>query len=372
MYYGETRLAASLQEAIIIVNENHKMVHINPAAQGLFNNIETGDDISVLSKQGRLKVLVSAALEGSMPEPFVYELFDPVERHFRVTASALKPSPHDPTSQRAIIVFYDVTDLERANALRADFLANASHELKTPVASLLGYIETLRGHARDDKEARDQFLAIMQQQAERMQRLINDILSLRRIELTEHRAPTETADLYLAFLAAKESIAPMAKENKIKIKYSGPKEILVLGKQDELVQLVLNIIDNGVKMSDSGKQINVTGEVIDEWHAAQGFPENPIADHSVKRRIVDPPFPGATYAQLRIRDHGPGFSKEHLPRLSERFYRVAGDRSSREKGTGLGLAIVKHIVMRHRGGLLIESAVDVGTEFAILIPTTDQ
>jgi len=251
-------------------------------------------------------------------------------------------------------------------------LANASHELKTPVASLLGYIETLNGHARDDEEARTMFLSIMQQQAERMQRLINDILSLRRIELSEHRAPTETAALYLAYLAAKESVAPMAKQSKIKIKYNGPKELLVKGKQDELVQLVLNIIDNGVKMTKPGEIIQVSGENIVGWQPAEAFSQTPIADISAKRRIVSPPEPGASFAQLRIKDKGPGFKKEYLPRLSERFYRVVGDRSSQEKGTGLGLAIVKHIILRHRGGLLVETSEGVGTEFTILIPTSTQ
>jgi len=283
----------------------------------------------------------------------------------------LKKEPGVYEKARAVIVFYDVTDLERANALRADFLANASHELKTPVASLLGYIETLNGHAKDDEEARTMFLGIMQQQAKRMQRLISDILSLRRIELSEHKAPTETADLYLAYLAAKESVAPMAKQEGLKIKYSGPKELLVLGQQDELVQLILNIIDNGVKMSRPDTTIKVSGNIIETWEPDQAFPEKPVATKSSRRHIVNPPDTKTKYAQLRIRDAGPGFKKEHLPRLSERFYRIAGDRRSQEKGTGLGLAIVKHIIVRHRGGLLIETAENVGTEFTILIPISE-
>jgi len=348
------------------------MVHINPAAHALFPDIRASESIMSVSNNDKLQELVKRALDGDRPEPFIYQIYDPIERHIRVTGSILRPEPVLDEQSRAVIIFYDVTDLERANALRADFLANASHELKTPVASLLGYIETLNGHARDDEEARTMFLSIMQQQAERMQRLINDILSLRRIELSEHRAPTETADLYLAYLAAKESVAPMAKQSKIKIKYNGPKELLVKGKQDELVQLVLNIIDNGVKMTKPGEIIQVSGENIVGWQPAEAFSQTPIADISAKRRIVSPPEPGASFAQLRIKDKGPGFKKEYLPRLSERFYRVVGDRSSQEKGTGLGLAIVKHIILRHRGGLLVETSEGVGTEFTILIPTSTQ
>ncbi len=367
-FKGETRLAASLREAIIIVDERLRMVHINPAAHALFSEIRVGETLNSVSHHDKLEELARQALSGDTPEPFVYQVYDPVERHIRVTGSILRPEPVLDEDSRAVIIFYDATDLERANALRADFLANASHELKTPVASLLGYIETLRGHAKDDPEAQSMFLGIMQQQAERMQRLISDILSLRRIELSEHKAPTETADLYLAFLAAKESVAPMAKQSGIKIKYEGPKELLTLGQQDELVQLVLNIIDNGVKMSRNGESIFVKGEIIKSWEPTLAFPEIPLAAHHSRRRIVTPPETQNGFAQIRIRDAGPGFKKEHLPRLSERFYRIAGDRSSREKGTGLGLAIVKHIILRHRGGLLIETAEGIGTEFSILIP----
>lgn len=367
-FKGETRLAASLREAIIIVDEKWRMVHINPAAHALFPDIRVGESIKSVSNHDMLDELVKQALIGDTPEPFVYQIYDPIERHIRVTASILRPEPVLDEKSRAVIIFYDVTDLERANALRADFLANASHELKTPVASLLGYIETLNGHAKDDEEARTMFLGIMQQQAERMQRLISDILSLRAIELTEHKAPTETADLYLAYLAAKESVAPMAKQSGIKIKYSGPKELLVRGKQDELVQLALNIIDNAVKMSSDKNGIAVSGALVEHWEADLAFPKIPIALEHARRMIVTPPETTSGFAQIRIRDSGPGFKKEHLPRLSERFYRIVGDRSSQEKGTGLGLAIVKHIIMRHRGGLLIETAVGVGTEFTILIP----
>lgn len=371
-FKGETRLAASLREAIIIVDERLRMVHINPAAHALFPDIRVGESIKSVSSHDKLDELAQQALIGDSPEPFVYQIYDPVERHIRVTGSILRPEPVLDEKSRAVIIFYDVTDLERANALRADFLANASHELKTPVASLLGYIETLNGHAKDDEDARTMFLGIMQQQAERMQRLISDILSLRRIELSEHITPTETADLYLAYLAAKESVAPMAKQSGIKIKYNGPKELLVRGKQDELVQLVLNIIDNGVKMTREDDNIRVFGEIIQGWEPTQAFPEEAFAPDTARRRIVTPPDVSSAYAQIRIRDAGPGFKKEHLPRLSERFYRIAGDRSSQEKGTGLGLAIVKHIIMRHRGGLLIETAENIGTEFTILIPVADE
>ncbi len=367
---GEMRLAASLQEAIIIINGQQKMIHINPAAHELFPNARTGSSVATLTPDDVIEDLTQNVLSGRRVEPLVYQIHDPVERHIRVTASTLKTTIEDSAARRAIIVFYDVTDLERANAMRADFLANASHELKTPVASLLGYIETLNGHAKNDPEARTKFLGIMQQQAERMQRLINDILSLRRIELSEHKAPTETADLYLAVIAAREAVTPMADAKDIQLLYIGPKALLVKGTQDELVQLVLNIIDNAIKISPPGSEVRLNADLIHDWQAELAFSGTPLSDSSARRRIVSPPQTGIAYAQLRIRDAGPGFSKDHMPRLSERFYRIAGDRNSQEKGTGLGLAIVKHIVMRHRGGLMIETAQKIGTEFTILIPVS--
>lgn len=372
-FKGEMRLAASLREAIIIINERQQIEHINPAAHILFPDIRTGSSITTVMSNPKLKDLTEAVLSGRPAEPYVFQVPGHVERHFRVTASPLQPGSPDVTgAHRAILIFYDVTDLERSNALRADFLANASHELKTPIASLLGYIETLNGHAKDDPEARTRFLGIMQQQAERMQRLIKDILSLRRIELSEHKAPSQTADLYLAFLAAAQAIAPMAEQRDIRIDYEGPKELLVFGQQDELVQLILNIIDNGVKMSPENSTLQVTGQRIDYWEPEMAFPDTVIATHSARRKVVTPILTGSPYGELRLRDHGPGFSGEHLPRLSERFYRVAGDRSSDEKGTGLGLAIVKHIVLRHRGGLMIETAENEGTEFSIIIPAVQK
>ncbi len=364
------RLTDSFNEAILTVSQRQRIIFLNKAARNLFPNSKTGQSLNSVIRHPGLKDMISNVMAGRDAEPLIYSLSNPVEQFFRITASKLDgPVPGDPEERsRAIVVIYNVTDMERANTLRADFLANASHELKTPVASLLGYIETLKGHAKDDPVARDQFLGIMQQQAERMQRLIDDLLSLRRIELTEHIAPTETADLFLAARAAKEAVAPIGETRKVKAKYSGPKKLPVIGKQDELVQLILNVVDNAVQMSPTGSRVSMEASVMDNWQPGDGFRESRIHSDSARRRIIEPPTIGESYAVLRIRDQGPGFSREHLPRLTERFYRIAGDRESGRKGTGLGLAIVKHITLRHRGGLLIETAEGIGTEFTLLLP----
>ena len=260
----------------------------------------------------------------------------------------------------------DVTELMRNTQQRADFLANASHELKTPIASMLGYIETLRGHAADDPEAQQRFLAIMQQQAERMQRLINDLLSLRRIEQNEHVAPTETADLDLSIRAAIESVAPLAEARGVTLKYKRSKRAIVPGHQDEAIQLCLNLIENAAKLSPAGETVRIGLRHFDRWGLDVPFTGGILPEGTPRRTINPAPTVDAPIHTITISDRGPGFARDHLPRIGERFYRVAGDLSSREKGTGLGLAIVKHIARRHRAGLYVRSAEGVGTEWSIV------
>lgn len=247
---------------------------------------------------------------------------------------------------------------------RTDFLANASHELKTPVASLLGYIETLEGHAKHDEKAREKFLGIMHVQAERMQHLINDLLILLRIEQIEHIIPEESVDLSHAVETALEALNPMAMKRNISINFSsnGPK--IVKANSDELVQVVLNLVDNALKISEKNTQIDISISRNEEHKSYAG---SGIKGGN-KRVIVEISEPDSTHYCLKIKDNGPGFAKDHIPRIGERFYRIAGDLGSKEKGTGLGLAIVKHIIMRHRGGLDLQTAEGVGSEFCIILP----
>ena len=206
-----------------------------------------------------------------------------------------------------------------------------------------------------------------------MQRLITDILSLRKIELAEHLVPTERADFALAAKAALEAVHPIAEMRNVTMRMKGSKKnALVMGSQDELVQLTLNLIDNAVRMSPPKSKVVLELDKIENWMPGLQFKDIRIADGAPRRRIVTPPLAGVPYWRLTIRDSGPGFNRDHLPRLGERFYRIAGDRSSKEKGTGLGLAIVKHIVRWHRGGLYIESQENVGTEFTIIMPVAPE
>lgn len=361
-------LAEGFAEAILTIGEKGRILYANPAAQQLLGPDIIGVIHTRTIRQPAVLAAIKDTLENGTRNTVIYQIETPVIRHMRTKVHPIEAPANAQDPQRVLVMYYDITDLVIANTLRSEFLANASHELKTPIASILGYIETLRGHAKNDAVARDKFLIIMQEQAERMQRLITDILSLRRIELKEHNAPAGRGDLYLAAKAAKESLEPLAKDRKVKIKFQNKHELLVLGDQDELVQLVLNLLDNAVQMSPPGSEVVLSFSTIDQWTSKAEFSETPLDQAALRRRIVGPPPTKSGYGIIRIRDKGPGFSKEHLPRIGERFYRIIGDRDSGDKGTGLGLAVVKHIVRRHRGGLFVESAVNKGTEFSILIP----
>ena len=270
-------------------------------------------------------------------------------------------------SRLALLVLKDETDTRRSERTRADFLANASHELRTPLASLSGFIETLRGHAKDDVGARDKFLGIMQAQAERMARLIDDLMSLSRIELNEHIAPLGQVDLAMATIDVLDALAPQAKTKAVSFDPVLPPRgaAVVEGDRDQIVQVIQNLVDNAIKYTPRDGVVRV--EIFSGLTADMAAAPRDVAaarmslltpDHAVDER----------YASLRVTDKGPGLAREHLPRLTERFYRVEGQKSGDKSGTGLGLAIVKHIMNRHRGGMIVESVQGEGATFAVYLP----
>ena len=270
-------------------------------------------------------------------------------------------------SRLALLVLSDETDTRRSERTRADFLANASHELRTPLASLSGFIETLRGHAKDDVGARDRFLGIMQAQAERMARLIDDLMSLSRIELNEHIAPLGQVDLAMATVDVLDALAPQAKTKAVSFDPVLPPRgaAVVEGDRDQIVQVIQNLVDNAIKYTPRDGVVRVeifSGLTADMAAAPRDVTAARMSlltpDHAVDER----------YASLRVTDKGPGLAREHLPRLTERFYRVEGQKSGDRSGTGLGLAIVKHIVNRHRGGMIVESVQGEGATFAVYLP----
>ena len=307
---------------------------------------------------------VDEALFGGIAAECVYEIAGAQARVLRVQARPLAAAPDG--VRMALLAFRDETELRRVERTRVDFLANASHELRTPLASLSGFIETLRGHAREDEGARERFLGIMQAQAERMSRLIDDLMSLSRIELNEHVAPDDHVDLALAVIDAVDAAAPMARTRKVVIEPRLPAKgtAWITGDRDQIIQVVQNLVDNALKYSPDGGTIHVTLEVgLTAPQAAAGERTD-----AARLSLLTPDHADGTYAVLRVSDQGAGIAREHLPRLTERFYRVEGQKSGERSGTGLGLAIVKHIANRHRGGVVVESAEGQGTTFTVYFP----
>jgi two-component system phosphate regulon sensor histidine kinase PhoR len=242
---------------------------------------------------------------------------------------------------RAVVVLSDRTRERAVERMRADFVANVSHELRTPLASLIGFIDTLRGPAADDPEAQQRFLGIMGEQAARMNRLIDDLLSLSRIELIEHQPPSGVVDLNELTQRLVAGFEPRLTQRSVTLEVRVPSGLPpVVGDADQLAQVLQNLLDNAVKYGREG------GTVRLEIAAVSGRPN-----------VV-----------MTVADEGAGIPREHLPRLTERFYRVDAGRSRAAGGTGLGLAIVKHIVNRHRGQLLIESEEGVGTTVSVALP----
>jgi two-component system phosphate regulon sensor histidine kinase PhoR len=310
---------------------------------------------------------VDEALYEGKASVAVYEVRGVQDRAWRAHAT---PLPRvDGRPDLALLTLRDETEARRGERTRADFLANASHELRTPLASLSGFIETLRGHARDDAEARDRFLAIMQVQAERMRRLIDDLMSLSRIEQGEHIPPSGRVDIAVAVIDVLDALAPLAKERCVTFDAS-PSEMggaVAAADRDQILQVIQNLAENAIKYTPAGGQVVV--EVRSGLTAAAAAA--PAADLAARFSILTPDHAaGRRYVAVRVRDFGPGIARNHLPRLTERFYRVEGQKAQRP-GTGLGLAIVKHIVNRHRGGLIVESTAGAGAAFTVYIPMAE-
>jgi two-component system, OmpR family, phosphate regulon sensor histidine kinase PhoR len=242
-----------------------------------------------------------------------------------------------------VMVFHDMTPLRQIEQMRADFVANASHELRTPLASLSGFIDTLQGPARSDPAARERFLGIMKDQADRMARLIDDLLSLSRIELKAHIHPENAIDLVSLVRQVADALQLLARDRGVTIEADLPEgELMVPGDRDELIRVFENLIENALKYGASGERVAIA---------------------MAREAAVD-----GEEAVVSVKDYGPGIAPEHLPRLTERFYRVDVTDSRAQGGTGLGLALVKHILQRHRGRLSIESTLGSGATFAVRLP----
>ena len=310
------------------------VLHHNASARELFPRIRTGQPLSRVLRFPALLEAIDRSPRA--PGPATVELLErvPVVRRVAATVSRLSPGPALAAAPAVLVTFRDLTEQDQLAQMRADFVANASHELRTPLASLRGFVETLQGPARDDAAARDRFLSIMATQAERMTRLVDDLLSLSRVEMRAHLPPRGIVDLNEAVAEVVHSLQPLAERSATSLslrQLDTPARIQA--DRDEVAQVFQNLVHNAIKYGREGGHVEI----------------------SIRRED------GRTVVE--VADDGPGIAPEHLPRLTERFYRVSVASSREKGGTGLGLAIVKHVLARHRGELRIASRLGEGSTF---------
>ncbi len=333
-------LIDALPEPAILLAQNGEIIAFNGKARDLYYGLRAGTH---LSSAMRSPQILDAVMHASPSNPLQTVMFSnrvPVERHMAATVSWVQPGSR--TGAFILVFLHDLTEQFRLDQLRADFIANASHEIKTPLASLLGFIETLQGAARHDEAARDRFLAIMAKQAARMARLIDNLMSLSRVEMQAHLKPRDTVIVGDLVSQACDALEPMAAEANIKVEVnSSVTDAAVLGDRDELMQVFINLVHNAIKYGKPACLVRVS-----------------------LQRVLNG---GAPAIEVAVEDNGPGIPRQHLPRLTERFYRVPGQTALEKGGTGLGLAIVKHVVNRHRGELRIVSEEGAGSRFSVLL-----
>jgi two-component system phosphate regulon sensor histidine kinase PhoR len=339
-------IVAALPDPLIVLDERRRILRINKAAEEEFvGALAEPRDLATALRNPAVLAAADAVLRGEAGRVVDFAVAVPHERQLRAYLSRIAPTA--PGGAAATLTLHDVSTLKRAEQMRADFIANASHELRTPLAALSGFIETLRGPAREDAEARERFLAIMQQQAGRMTRLVEDLLSLSRVERNEHVPPQGRVALAPLLHELADALELHAAERRMHIALRLPPDLPdVIGERDEVVQLFQNLLDNAIKYGRAGSAITIGAEAV-----------------------LRPAFEGGAvpFVAVAVKDEGEGIAREHLPRLTERFYRADTARSRAMGGTGLGLAIVKHILNRHRGLLEIDSTLDVGSVFTVLL-----
>ncbi|QGM96936.1 ATP-binding protein [Methylocystis parvus] len=328
-------------EPVFVIDAETHALAFNGAARALAPTLRIGEPLSRSLRSPDMLDAAMRVLAGGKAEKASWVERLPLERWFEAHIAPIHFAGYETA---AMISMRDLTEAHRVERMRVDFVANASHELRTPLASLLGFVETLQGPAKNDPAARDRFLSIMREQAQRMARLVDDLLSLSRIEQHMHVRPAESVDFTMLVAHIVDTLTPMAEENDIPLALDLEPNVIVPGDRDELARIVENLVENAIK-----------------YGRCEGAPR-PIELNLARKGV---------YAVFSVRDHGPGVAQEHIPRLTERFYRVDAGKSRAKGGTGLGLAIVKHIVLRHRGRLGIESGLGAGSLFRVTLPAVD-
>ncbi|UYO49017.1 two-component sensor histidine kinase [Rhodopseudomonas palustris] len=338
-------IVAGMPDPAVLLDRAGRVIHLNAAAAQLAPALRVRELAQFALRSPEIVTALREAIATSEPRRATYLDHGSIERWLELIIAPVQvPTAFGGTDQCMLMTFHDLTPLRRVEEMRADFVANASHELRTPLAALSGFIDTLQGQARDDPKARERFLGIMHAQATRMARLIDDLLSLSRVELSAHVRPDAMIDLKPLIKQVTDGLEPLAKERQVVIELELPEDAATIaGDREELLRVFENLIENALKYGASGGRVVVS---VVAAVSGDGVPE---------------------YRAL-VRDFGPGIPPEHLPRLTERFYRVDVGDSRSQGGTGLGLSLVKHIVNRHRGRLLIESVLKKGATFTVCFP----
>jgi two-component system, OmpR family, phosphate regulon sensor histidine kinase PhoR len=326
----------TLPDPALVIGEQGTILAANEHSSAFFDGDAAGKHLTTILRAPSVLQAVNDAIQNAKVSHVSHLVRTPVQRTYDVHISPMGVAENE--ERIALLILRDLTYEEQIERMRSDFVANASHELRTPLASLTGFIETLQGAAKNDAKAKDEFLTLMKAQADRMAQLIDDLLSLSRIEISEHVQPTEMVNLTQITRQACDLLASVAADSECELKIDLPQSLSVIGDNNQLSQVVYNLIENALKYASVGKVVEIHGCI-----------ENNVAI-------------------LSVRDHGPGIASHHVPRLTERFYRVSVQDSRSRGGTGLGLAISKHILNRHRGKLLIRSEVGKGSTFSIQLP----
>lgn len=361
-------VARALPEPLFILDADGVVEHANPAALELVGLTEVeGRHFASVLRAPNVFEAAENVLATNESHTVEFTTTGGVERTCRAYITPIDAGGGAVgNAPRALVFIRDLTSERRVEQMRADFIASASHELRTPLASLLGFIETLRGHAKDDPEAREKFLSVMQSQAERMQRLVADLMSLSRIELNEHVPPRQRVDLAEIAKDVIDSLSPLFEAAGAIVDFTQDTDepAYIRADRDEIFQAIQNLIDNAVKYGGEPAMVKI--------RVGRGAAPTPFTDGQPAHRAGDSAEQVAArigvgvddLVFIQVRDFGPGIERADLPRLTERFYRVNVERSRKSGGTGLGLAIVKHIMNRHKGGFQIESRLAGGAAFA--------
>lgn len=342
-----------LPDPVLMLDQDRNISRANLAARELLGDALIGRDISVVLRNPALLDAVDNILSGAAETAEIeFDFSVPVARNFSARISGHE---EDQAADIAVVIaLYDITALKQSETMRSDFIANVSHELRTPLAVMLGSLQTLQGPARNDADAQEKFLGLMENQADRMSGLVDDLLALSRIEMNEHAPPTGLVDVSAVIDEAKTTLALKAEARNIRIEADYIAELNdIPGDKNDLTMIFQNLIDNALKYGAEGSTVTIRSRMADESELPSGL--------SAKRR----------YIAISVEDQGAGIDANHIPRLTERFYRVDSARSKELGGTGLGLAIVKHAANRHRGALVIESKAGRGSVFTIFLPLSD-